>query len=493
MVTPSDAWRSIRGRPSALAPPCNWSVDWEVRVHYAQPDARVPDGQGDFLFMDRHIRPDVRLDDRLVTRDDPGLDESPEGCSVSAAALPRAAGASHGGEIAGTRNGRTAHQADWDFLCEARSTLLERGGCRGSSDPAAQVEAIAACFADERCILGSRAGFTHGFHPVDALLHGQHCTGRSAALAALCHTLGLPARTLNFAGHSVAEVRLDGRWRLYDNQVDQLSAGRSYMEEVADPASSRLTPRRAASYHWLMNSGGERRLTIRKGKWPNAIETAPFNHGVPWRWRFNASGVGATQRRLGTDGGHGFTLPLCPDTARALYPAEPRHAFKYNADEPCRIALNLPHTWFAAPLPLCGPAAVRKVFWLGALDGVTDVTTFLAAWPGRMWQLHAPFRAGWGVRVNGRRFPLAEPDLKAGFVPYGFQIRLPVSALREQGLNEIEIENEASGGERIVLVVYPDLVEPYTPPLRTTVVSEVRPEEVASTHAADEASSHVPS
>lgn len=494
MKTPGGpAWREIVGRPSAFAPECRWSVDWQVRVHYEKPDGLVAGGQGDFFFVDRHVRPDVRLDASVATREMPGLDESPLGCAVSAASLPRAVGTRHGGELFASRGARTAHQRDWDFLVEARDSLLGRKGLAASVPTRGKVDALAACFSDGSFLLGAKADFTRGFHPVDVLLHGQHCTGLSSALAALCHTMGVPARPLNFAGHSVCEVCVDGRWLLYDNQVDQVAAARSYMEEVADPYSSRLTPKRARSYHWMMNTGGARHLVVGKGKWPNHIEAAPFNLGAQRWWRFNAAGLGATQRVLSEEGGHGFTLPLCPDTARALYPNEPRHLFKYNSIEPCRVALNLPHSWFLAPLPLRSAASVRKVFWLGELGGATKVTTFLAAAPGTMWRLRAPYDRAWRVRINGETLPLGDPSLEAGFVHHGFQITLPVGRLRERVLNEVVLDCAREVGEEVTLALYPDLLEPYAPPWGGQDLPRLPLDRLSGTHAADSYSAHVPS
>lgn len=491
MSDPAD-WQMILGRPVSLAPKCFWSVDLQVRVHYEKPDGLVPGGEGDFFFVDRHVRPRPRADDFLPSRDMRGMDESTEGCAVSAASLPRAPGSPHGGELSDSRRGRTAHQRDWDFLVEARDTMLARAGLEANSPVKDKVNALAAAFADGSYLLGAKAPFTRGFHPVDVLLHGQHCTGQSSALAALCHTLGVPARTLNFAGHSVCEVRLGGHWLLFENQVDRIEAGRSYMEEVADPSVSRLTPKRAEWYHWLMNGAGERHFVVTKGKWPNPVETAPFNLGAQRWWRFNGAGAGATHRMLAAGGGHGFTLPLCPDTARALYPEEPRHVFKYNAGEPCRVTLNLPHSWFLAPLRLAGPSRVRKVFWLGSLAGATRVSAFLGAAPGRMWRLHAPFDAAWQVIVNGQRFALSDRAMEARFVHHGFEICLPLDCLREGGLNQVEFGCERDNREEVWLSLHADVLDPYVPPIEKPVEVGVDAGEVIGVHVADTYAFHIP-
>lgn len=485
-------WQAITGRPCFYADIFNWSIDWQIYAHYEKPDGLVPGGDGDFYFINRHIRPDASLDQPLVTRDRKGLDESPLGCHVSAAALAKRPDAYHGGEIFGDRNGRSAHERDWDFLVETREKLLAQAGVPASAGAKEKVEALALFFGTKGYIQDKAKNFTRGFHPVDVLLHGQHCTGQSATLAAFCHTMGIRARALNFAGHSVCEACIDGKYLLFDNQIEEPRAGRSYMETVADPASSQLTDKRCQSYHWLMNTGGERHLVITKGKWPNPVETTPLNHGVQLGWRFNSAGLGAAHRTLGWEGGHGFTLPLTPETAKALYPNEDRYIFKYNAQESCRVSLTLPHTWYAAPLSMREGMAVRKVFWLGSLDGVSSVSSLLAAWPGERWKLYKPYSAGWYLRINGKEFRLRDlkDEPKADLANYGLKITVPINALKENALNEIVIGSDGSGYDFMVLRAYPDMLAPYTPPILRNPVS-VAADKVVGTHVCDAYASHI--
>ena len=76
-------WHSITGRPRPYMPEFRWSVDWRIEVHHGKHDGLVPGGQGDFVFVNRHVRPDVRVDAKRMERDSPGIDESPSGCAVS--------------------------------------------------------------------------------------------------------------------------------------------------------------------------------------------------------------------------------------------------------------------------------------------------------------------------------------------------------------------------------------------------------------------------
>lgn len=490
----SGIWYPILGRPCPLLHRMRWSIDWQIRIFYEKPDGTVPGGDGDFFFVNRHVRPGMTLENTLVTRHSPGMDETTEtGCAVSAAVLPRKPFSFHGGEMHNVRGNRSAHETDWDFLVEWRDTLLSRSGVPASAPARQKVDALALCFGTPaRYIADSPKNFTRGFHPVDVVLHGQHCTGQSSALAALCHTLGIPARTLNFSGHSVCEVLLDGRWLLYDNQQPEPRAGKSYMETVADPSCSSLTPEYAARYHWMMNTAGQLHHTVRKGKWPNPIETSPFNYGAQRYWRFNASGNGATTRTLAADGGHGLTLPLTPDTATALYPGEPAYVFKYNSDEPCRVTLTLPHTWYAAPFTLTEGMAVRKQFWLGSMENVVSVNSLLCAWPGKRWQFFKPRSSGWYIRINNSQYRLRD---SGGTVPsakevhYGLEIDLPLKDLKENSLNEVALGSDGSGPDFLALRVYPDLLEPYAPPVSPAGIS-ILVDSVVGTHVCDSYASH---
>jgi hypothetical protein len=433
------------------------------------------------------------------------MDESPSGCAVSAAALPRQPGLPHGGEIF-SDDGRTAHQRDWDFLCEKCEDFLSRRGIAASSSTLDKVKALAGFFArtSEYLPPEDRGKLkVKGFHPVDVLLHGQHCSGRSSALAGLCLSMGVAARPLHFSGHSVCEVEADGRWYLFDNNTGPAKAedtflGSSYMEGMADPYAMPVPARQSEKYHWMLTGSGSTEWTV-KGMWINAVETSPFNYGAQRWWRFQSAGVGTTCRTLALDTGHGLTLPLDPSTAKALYPNAPRHVFKYNSGEPCRLTLCLPRSWMAAPFRVGARQGIRKTFHLGAFDDgenpVTRVTAVLRAAPNQSWRLWPPFN-GWVLRVNGTEQAMgggtANGDVPAHHGEYGFHVELPLTCLRENTLNTIEMENVSAEQDYLVTRIYPDMVEPYEPCFLGAAAPAIVEQDIMGVHTCDTKYPHIP-
>ncbi len=245
------AWRPISVTVNDVAGPWNWSVNRDISFHYTRFDETLPDGAG--LFVNRQIDMAARLPSPpLVTRDSPGIDETPTGANVSMASLPPSARFPGSGGENYRKDGKTAHQRDWDALVAVRDRIFAENGVTGDTPLEEKVRLVAE-WARE---VNRNGPVYESKHPVDLIFHPSFCVGRANAFAAIMHTMGLHARTVNMNTHSVAEVLLGGRWRFVENRKGRTTDTRataalmpcSLMEFYARPSTSWVARRRRSRY-----------------------------------------------------------------------------------------------------------------------------------------------------------------------------------------------------------------------------------------------------
>jgi len=433
-----------------------WSPAWEVHFHYSHFDEVLPDGSG--LFVDRQVDPGSRLPEvPLVTRESAGIDENPTGCHVSLASLPPRREEPYGGELYDPSDSRTAHQRDWDALVEWRENLFAKHGISEDTSLLEKVRLLAEH-------VRNRSGPVYASrHPVDVLLHSSYCVGKANALAALLHTMGVPARTINLLDHSIVEVCLDGRWYLTDNVPGAALMEASAMEVFATPGALKGLSEQQMKYY------GGRELH----------SNSPYNLSGWWHWHFNQCGRGLELSKETLLNGAGIGLCLDPSTAKALYPNAERYLFKVLKGGPPVLITCRKHSWYRAGLRLLEGQWIRKKFYVGRLhdpkNPVRKVVAVLHLMGGEAQTMDTG-KADWFLKINGTSHNLREvegwsirkefdglmmPRLTLEFV-------LPLRELKEEDYNTLELgtdEAKPKGQSQFLhVMIYPDPILPYTRP-----------------------------
>ena len=435
-----------------------WSLAWEIHFHYAHFDEELPNGCG--LFIDRQVDPESHLPELpLITRKSPGIDQGPTGCHVSLASLPPRKEEPQGGELYDPSDRRTAHQRDWDALVQWRDELFEKHAV-GKDTPIPEKVRILAEYAR------GRGGQTYASrHPVDLFLHGSYCVGRANGLAAMLHTMGIPARIINTPEHSLVEVYVDGQWHLVDNvQPGATLIESNAMEAFANPTALKesLSEQQRAYYKELHSN-------------------SPYNLSGWWHWHFNQCGCGVELSKETLLNGMGISVCLDPSTAKALYPNAERYLFKVLKGDPPILVTGRKHSWYRAGLRVLEGQWTRKRFYLEKLydpgNSVQKVTGVLYLMGGEAQTMDTE-KADWILRINGKSHDLRDFEgwrIRREFdhlmMPQlSLEFPLPLSELKEEGYNILEFGTEEpkprGQNQFLHVLVYPDPLLPYLHPFR---------------------------
>lgn len=485
-----DGWRAISIEVNEVAGVYQWSVNWDISFHYTKFDKVFPDGSG--VFVSRQIHKGARLPDKpLVTRQSPGIDEVAHGANVSMAAMPpsqRLTGC--GGELYRENDGETAHQRDWDALVAARDRIFRENGVNASTPLREKVTIIA-----------DWARRPHGDgpvyeskHPVDVTFHNTFCVGKSNLFTAIVHTMGIPARTVNMNGHSVAEVLLDGRWYYVENistaSTDSRSTAAlcpcSLMEFYADPEAYR---EQTSESH--IASDYYRSPDLHNGR-------ANWQLGALWRWHFIQCGNGDDMIMRNTmRNGSGIAVTLNSATSAALYPNADAHYYKVLKSAPPIMTNYQKHSWYRAGHRVLQGDWIRKRFYIGNLDDpdnpVTKVISRLYLMGGdtqtfAIPPVYAKEYAEWTLKINGKARALKDFKgwkLVREFEPVAmmpiiyFEFELDEKDLKQNDYNILGFGGkpcEQYHEQHIHVMIFPDPLEPYCHPYKPGKGSRVQKE-----------------
>ncbi|MGH7944225.1 MAG: hypothetical protein ACREF9_04355 [Opitutaceae bacterium] len=208
---PDDTW--IGTTPTRGGRPLPDNVLWPIEMEYAQPDGM----SGRHPFLDLPTIPAQHGHIKYVA-----CDKYTAGCNLS--------------------HTFQDHQKDWDFLESKLREILTAARLTDAASDWDKVSAVANFCVQTRIEKKNRSRW---MHPVDFCLHGANCLGAANTLVGFCSVLGLPARTISYAGHTTSEVLLDGKWRWVENTVATVQAMKargpvqavSFLDQLNDPAS----------------------------------------------------------------------------------------------------------------------------------------------------------------------------------------------------------------------------------------------------------------
>ncbi|MBN1669397.1 MAG: hypothetical protein JXR37_00075 [Kiritimatiellae bacterium] len=426
-----------------------WAPYWEVVLCYARPDGRSGGECPRHYFVNRHVNPKARFNWKpRVTRNTSGMDEEITGCAISVAAqrpfsrsvtqaVYRAKNYTYrdlrGGQLYKARDGKTAHQRDWDYLAERIQAEFDRRGIGARCDRMAKIE----CLAE----LANRHGKVFpSFHPADVLLHETLCLGCANALIGLCHVLGIPARLVGTGNHAMTEVWTGKRWQFVDN----ISGGRYDKDRRGPGPWPRLVLRGKNYIQTLLDPRGlepeipawqaDRYLSHLWNHEP-AISAGELN------WHFNQCGAGYDRAHTASGAGSGLFVTVAPENARALYPEWKEPILFSVAGRENELILNPRQGWFNTVARLNRGQGIRKTFHIGSLsaDGnpLKSCRCDLHLVDG-FGQDFAPARGGWAFHVNGKSVPLdrrTRYELRGDILSFA----IPVEHLREHAENEIAL------------------------------------------------------
>ncbi len=453
----------------------NWAPHWEIVLTHDRPDGQSEGEYGRSYFLNRHVRPQVDFNwGSMITRDSLGMDEDPMGCHVSGAATQPGTGsdpkddifaykwseeALQEGQRYDSADGKTAHQRDWDILEEAVGQAYRDAGVNAESAAMDRIRALVD-------LQNKHKGEVHpSRHPVDTLLHSSYCTGAANLFVALCMVAGFPARTLNNAIHSMAEVWNGEKWLFVDN----LTEG-----QLADFAPAPGRRAEAILNHNYLE------VLLGMGAYPDG---APLQaaHGTRYTeeqpyfepfinlgtkdWRFNHGRMGLSPSLPPKEAGVGlFALP-CPDNIKTIYPEWDEPLLLSRSGRESELSLTPRQGWLQTVVRVDRGLGLCKSFYVGALDDGSNPVRSARA------DLHIsdsigtefnPSRGGWVLQLNGRSLSLKKGAVSqyAGVLSFD----LPVQYLQENAMNKVELYSEKSypGSCRyrmpdtLAVTIYPD-------------------------------------
>ena len=437
-------WHPITGRPSSAFPECHWTPAWELRVQHQRYDAVSGHPASPGCFIDRHTAPDRSLPRPNFTRDSIGWDQEPTGASLSLASAP-------GGALYVAGDGKTRFQRDWDFLrfhanraIERRHMLRQavpnhedylRGEDQASDWHRAEAIAAYAVQWKTRCVVMGESP-----HPVDVLLSSYHCEGSANICFALAMVLGIPARRISTSGHSTCELLIQGRWCWVDNiRSGVLLLPFSYQEFLAQVAT------------WPCLNPGQRAHHAKA----QAFYRAPYDYMPSLHWR-----LGGEVPSVGMTGdvakGYGLSVHYDPATARALYPELVQYRFHADACTKPTLTIGNKGSWLHTVLTGASGVTLRRRLYVSGSPDNPIIAAEMRVWITEKTDIHAlTLRLG-GVTLAclGRR------EQRGCHWAAVFRVD---PALLTQGWHEFRLT--ISGPTGTELVLFPDVVEPYVPPI----------------------------
>lgn len=364
-----EEWQPIRMFAEGLQPHTarHWNCEpaWNVAAVYAQADGAIahPTDKSRSMpvFWDRHLDNRFHIEYRNARKD-----------------VPRV-------------QGRTIGDADreWDTLIEYRDRYLREAGLTLQSPAAKIARVMAETNRFEAHSLRPQAATFPGserqhLHVIEGVLHTSWCVGCTRGFMGLADACGLTVRGIGMPGHHVAEVLVDGKWRLADpagrhHAGDPVYFEGSYHDTMLDPAGDYGTP---MSDKW------------REGFWNRPYGVFDFHGGqwdIPCEMRFAARSARALypdNAKWGFKSPDGRRLPISVGTCGFIWPG-----VNSGADEEAFALLR--RTAFPEPMPGTKISAdffyhafqpgqrLRSSFYLGDRDMQEIELTFSFA-PSRM-------------------------------------------------------------------------------------------------------------
>ena len=485
-----EVWQAVSMKVNDVTGIYQWTINWDLSFYYTKFDKVLPDGNG--LFIDRQIDKNSFLPSKsLVTREEQGINEIPNGTNVSMASMPpstRLPGS--GGEIYKANDQRTAHQKDWDALVEMRDKIFQENNVTENTPLLEKAKLIA----DWAQWVHYGGPTYESKHPVDLIFHSSFCVGRANGFVGIMHTMGIPARTINMETHSVAEFLIDNRWyyveNLHENETDTIATASlipcSFMEFYADP------------YVWNeYTSESHINCTYFKDK-DLHNGRANWQLGALWKWHFNESGNGDdVMMRSTVETGNGIAVSLNGATCKVLYPNAEKYYYKVLKNNPPVLTNYQKHSWYIAGHRVLQGDWIRKRFYIGDLNDagnpVTKVTSRLYLMGGETQTFAIPpvitkDYAEWTLKVNDKAYKLKdwlgwelikELDPLTMLPVIYIEFQLDRKDLRENDYNTLQFGSKYGKKyfeQHIHVMIFPDPVEPYINPFKPGKAARVQKE-----------------
>ncbi|MBN1670859.1 MAG: fibronectin type III domain-containing protein [Kiritimatiellae bacterium] len=321
------------------------------------------------------------------------------------------------------------HQKDWDFLVAWRDNVWKQKGYTSSTPLWDKVNALALAVAKT-----PTRDMTA--HPVETITLGSWCGGKSALMVALASTMGLEARQLGTTGHagqghSICEVKVDGKWRYVDNYIGGHLCKLSFVEFYANPYACTCPDCKDEDREeWATGCmSGLRKLT--------------YNLDAGRYWHFTHQGT--------------FTfLQFAPDIAAGLYPELKTIPTR---EDGCREYLyRRPYAvfdWGYRELRLTPGCGIRRRFCFEQVPA-TDIVARICLYTNKV----SSFSTGggdWYLMVNGNRHPIRDLSPSYNAKDGHWQFNVPHASLRANAMNTIDVRNDVPSGEYIYVELTRDL------------------------------------
>jgi hypothetical protein len=444
-------WETIRIYGQGLDPHLGrqWECvpAWDVTAIHRQPDGEIRyKDQASFVFWNRHLDRRFHISYPHATRQSP--------------------------RVVGRTIGET--NREWDVLIEYRDRYLREARLNLRS-PQAE---IARCLADTfRAENFAKKPLATTFssearslgHGIEGLLHKSNCVGCAYAYVLLADSCEFPVRAIGCDGHIVAEVLVDGSWRLVD------SVGRhpghegwpiyfeaSYMETALNP---------------MGDFGVDVPEDLREGFFRRPSGQFHFHDGTwqgPRTLRFatsNAFALYPSVKKWGIKSMDGKRLPIIANRLGFYWPtvhwsdAEALQQIRRKMlPDPIREENRMRDFLYYEFKP---GEKLRQSIYLGETDGLEQIEISFSFGASK----RSDFSDCNGPRLVAKigEFEKSLADLKA-WPPQADEsqnltatIQLPAEFFRENCVHWIELHHRGDGSFFVPCV--PSIMEPYLPPL----------------------------
>jgi hypothetical protein len=348
-------------------------------------------------------------------------------------------------------------EKDWDFLIEYRDRVLRENGLTLDSPAVDRVRAVAKDIwmehRDKDHIVDPKNNSPSSY-PADCLLQSSFCVGAGNALVMVCHTMGIPARSVHMFDHTMSEVQLHGRWWFVENTPRNSREGNymvdaNFMEVWTNPTDPRFgfSPHQARFYWEMMD------YFLMFGQ----IDGLQMHTGGYRR------------------------MYLTPQTAGLMYPGQKNIWYKSNLPDRYPLLWGKSVAQRFQQMKVRQGQAMRRTFWIGSLTDtkgiVAQFNASAAPADGSAPDADIPADGGeWFVSINGKRHYLRDlggwrlRDTEGDNRPrkhYAFDV--PLGDLKEQAVNEIVFGNSGEGREFFWMGAVLNVTEPPEACLRENV------------------------
>lgn len=252
-------------------------------------------------------------------------------------------------------------------------------------------------------------------HPVDMLEKGSDCGGRAHALVALCAVMGIPARSVGWFNHTVAEVYYNDSWHYAENNQDIVKMNTiygantgngpwglatypfSFQDYIMDPAAHGGSYwKNMGNYDLIQKSTGAyknifqyRVAAYKTGVYPNLGSTYSHTpHGVSRLWAHS------------------------PMAQTIAYPGDTSLDYKIVTENAKKMILTYTRTTDdneeSMSSTISQGQGVRQPFYLSTLNNVSRVKAYLLIAKSPDQHNIPPGGGDWYYVVNGQRFNLSD-------------------------------------------------------------------------------------